>query len=192
MKKGSDSETGMKAVEILLVVLSLAFLIGHGIYAARVNSVTADEYVHLPVGISILQTGDFRMDHGGSPPLRAVAALPALAQNPVMDYSSQFWNRHKVYQFSWLFLRNNFDGYHQLYFLPRLMTVGFAILLGLFVFMAARNIHGSGAAALALFMFCFNPEILAHSPLVTSDLLAGCFFLPLFYFSSDFSKRPAR
>ncbi len=188
MKNGSDSKTGMKLVEILWIVVSMAFLIGHGIYAARVNSVTADEYVHLPVGISILQTGDFRMDHGGSPPLRAVAALPALAQSPVMDYSSRFWSIHKVYQFSWLFLKNNFERYHRLYFWPRLMILGFALLLGLFVFMAARNVYGAGVAALSVFLFCFNPEILAHSPLVTSDMIAGCFFLPLFYFSSGFSK----
>gem|GEM_PF-3579389 len=179
-----------------MIVLSLLFFTAHCIYAARVNSVTADEYVHLPAGIAILQTGDLELDHTGSPPLRAITALVALPSKPAMDYTSDKWGKRDTYGFSWLFMAKNFARYHQLFFLPRMATALFALLLSLFVFLAARSVAGSKtgarAGALSVFLLCFNPEILAHAPLVTVDVLAACFFLPRFIPSSGFSKRQAR
>jgi hypothetical protein len=196
MPKSSDSNKRTSRAELALIVLSLCFFTIHSVYAARVNSVTADEYVHLPAGIAILQTGDLELDHTGSPPMRAVPALAALTAKPAMDYSSAHWLNRETYGFSWLFMANNFALYQQLYFLPRLLTACFALLLALFVFLAARAVAGVGAGAragaLAVFLLCFNPEILAHAPLVTVDVLTACFFLPRFIFSSDSSKRPAR
>lgn len=185
-----NNESTGKRGTAAAVFACLLFLLLHSAYSARINSVTADEYVHLPVGISILETGSFFMDHTGSPPMRAVAALPALLHKPVMDYDSRWWTQKRTYQFSWSFLRNNFDRYHQLFFLPRMAIAFFALFLGALVFYYAKSLHGAWVAVAAVFLLCFNPEILAHGSLVTSDLLVACFFLRLFIPSPCFSARP--
>ena len=177
--------------EYAALIICVAFLIGHGIYSARMNSVTADEYVHLPIAISILQTGDMVMDHSGSPPLRALLALPVLAAKAVMDYTTHFWQIKKSYQFSWYFLKDNFRRYQQLFFISRLSVIAVAVILCLFIFVAARSLFGPRAAIFAAFLFCFNPETLAHSSLITVEMLAACFFLSLFTASWNFSRTPA-
>lgn len=174
------SIAGIKLIGIVSGIFCLSFFLFHSVYSAKMNSVTADEYVHLPVAISILQTGNMFIDHTGSPPLRAVAGIPALAFAPEMDYESGFWKSSKTYKFSWLFMKNNFERYHSLYFLPRLLICGFAVLLGLLVFIHTKQVWGWGAVPFAFLLFFFNPEILAHGTLVTVDLLVGCFFLRLF------------
>lgn len=178
--------------DLAFLFACVCFLIGHSIYAARINSVTADEYVHLPAAIAIAQTGDMRLDHPGSPPLRVVAAIPALFMNPVMDYNNEFWKKKRVYQFSWLFMVLNFNRYHELFFGPRMAIALFAVILAALVFVAAGKMFGRVAAAIAVFLVCFSPEVLAHAPLVTVDVLTACFFLPLFIFTSASSTHPGR
>lgn len=172
------------------LILCVAFLIGQGLYSAKINSVTADEYIHLPIAISILQTRDIVMDHSGSPPLRAILALPALATSPVMDYTSRFWRIHKSYQFSWEFLKNNFARYSQIFFISRLSVIAVSIILCLFIYALALQLFGRNAATIAAFLFCLNPETMAHSSLFTVDMLAACFFLSSFTALSNFSKKP--
>ncbi|HOO55317.1 MAG TPA: hypothetical protein PLN69_00730 [bacterium] len=179
LKKNISNGISLKACTFI-VAACLFFFIANNIYSARVNSITADEYVHLPVAISIIQTGNPELDHAGSPPLRGVLALPALLYSPVMDYSSEYWQKKQFYRFSWLFMKNNFARYHDLYFMPRLMNTLFALFLFALVFIMSDSMFGKSAGAIAAVFFCFNPEITAHSSLVTVDLLTACFFLRLF------------
>jgi hypothetical protein len=181
-----------KLAGMVFLLACTGFLVGYGIHAAKINSVTVDEYVHLPAAISILQTGDLRLDHAGSPPLRAIAAIPSMYQNPVTDYNNIFWTKKKPYQFSWLFMVVNMKRYHQLYFAPRIVMVGLAVLLAMLVSSAAGAMFGRGATAIAALLICFSPEILAHAPLMTVDVMAACFFLPLFISTYGSSIRPAR
>ncbi len=177
-------------VVIAAGIVCIAFFLFHSVFSAKMNSITADEYVHLPVAISILQTGNMFIDHTGSPPLRALAGIPALMSAPVMDYDNSFWREGKTYKFSWLFMKNNFSRYHSLYFLPRLLISGFAVLLGLLVFLHTKRLWGWSAVPFAFLLFFFNPEILAHGALVTVDLLVACFFLRRFIFSFFFYAGP--
>ncbi len=174
------------------VLTGIFFLVGHGIYSAKMNSVTADEYIHLPVAISILQTANVEMDSAGSPPLRALLALPTLVIAPIMDYKSDFWRMKKSYQFSWTFLRDNFDRYHHLFFIARMSSLFLAVALCLMIYFSVAKLFGKKAGTVAALLFCFNPETLAHSSLMTVDMLTACFFLPLFSVSYAFCCAPGR
>lgn len=168
----------MKKFEWIFIFCALTFFTAHGIYSAGVNSVTADEYVHLPVGYSILKTGSVDMDHRGSPPLaRAILSIPLLFNNPVLDTSSPAWENGEIYAFSWEFMKNNFEDYAKLFFYPRIVGVVFGLALIICIAVISGRIYGSSAVAPAAVIAAGFPEFLAHSPLVTTDFIGAGFFL---------------
>jgi len=65
-------------VVVVAVVLLLCFAL-QAFYAAREDSVTIDEFAHLPVGLYMLRTGDFAPDPINPPLTRMIAALPLLS-----------------------------------------------------------------------------------------------------------------
>jgi hypothetical protein len=70
--------TNMPSARALLVALILlvCFAVQASI-AARRDSVTIDEFVHLPVGLYALYTGDLRSDPINPPHTRQRAGIPA-------------------------------------------------------------------------------------------------------------------
>ena len=62
------------------------------------------------------------------------------------------------------------------------MTV-FPLLLAVIVFLATREMFGTAPAFIALALMAFEPNILAHGPLVTNDMaLACCLFAAVYAF----------
>jgi 4-amino-4-deoxy-L-arabinose transferase-like glycosyltransferase len=69
-------------------------------------------------------------------------------------------------------------------FYARLLMMPVLTLFALTVFLTAKNFYGIKAGTLALFLFCFDPNILAHGRLITPDLTLAFFiflFLVMFY-----------
>jgi predicted membrane-bound dolichyl-phosphate-mannose-protein mannosyltransferase len=53
----------------------------------------------------------------------------------------------------------------------------------LVVFFAAREMFGTGAAFVALTLLAFDPNLLAHGALITTDVGLACFmFLSIYMF----------
>ena len=57
----------------------------------------------------------------------------------------------------------------------RFTLLPFALALGIFVFRWSRQLYGDFGALLSLTLFCFCPNILAHAPLLTPDMMFSCF-----------------
>jgi hypothetical protein len=57
----------------------------------------------------------------------------------------------------------------------RFTLLPFALALGVFVFRWSRQLYGDFGGLLSLTFFCFCPNILAHAPLITPDLMFSCF-----------------
>lgn len=65
----------------------------------------------------------------------------------------------------------------------RYITILFSLVLAVFVFRWANELYGVRAAYLALFLYTFEPNILAHSGLVTTDLyITGMLTIASYYF----------
>jgi 4-amino-4-deoxy-L-arabinose transferase-like glycosyltransferase len=65
----------------------------------------------------------------------------------------------------------------------RYVTVAFSLLVGLCIFAWARARAGDGAGVLALTLYAFDPNMLAHGQLVTTDVYAaGSITMALFAF----------
>ncbi|MGN6329638.1 MAG: glycosyltransferase family 39 protein, partial [Rhodanobacter sp.] len=66
-----------------------------------------------------------------------------------------------------------------------------ALLLAALVFCAAWEMFGMGAGLLALALLTFDPNILAHSALVTTDIGVSCFLLAAVYTFYRYRKKPS-
>lgn len=154
------------------------------------KSPAIDEPAHLFSGYSYLKWADWRANPEHPPFAKLWAALPLLAFD-VKDPrpSRPHWERILDNELGYstnnaaedmLFVDN--DG-ERLFFVAKLQVVLLAILLGVFVFVWARELFGVGAAAVALLLFTFDPNVLAHSQIVHTDIpFTAFFFISTYWF----------
>ncbi len=166
---------------VVLCAFTVAFIaLTVGSYTQK--SATADEPQHLTAGYTALRLHDYRIDPEHPPFLRLWAALPLLAMPEVrIDTNVVSWRTADQWEFSHHFLYELNDADHLLY-RARFMTVVLGILLGILVFSWARELFGFWTAATILALYCVEPNILAHSSLVTTDLGVTCFSFGALYF----------
>ena len=74
-------------------------------------------------------------------------------------------------------------------FLTRLPTVWLALLLGAVVWRWAKDLYGPYAGTLALFLFAFSPNIIAHAGLAATDLAVAAFYVAALYAWVRFLRR---
>jgi dolichyl-phosphate-mannose-protein mannosyltransferase len=156
--------------------------------AALQKSPTYDEPVHLFAGYSYLNWGDYRINPEHPPLAKILAALPLLIMNidtaGITRAQLDFVQHNKVY--GWVladhfFLSNS--NAESLFFRAKLVMVGLAAMLGIFIFLWGRELFGLRAGIAALGLYCFDPNILAHSSIVHTDIpFALCFFAGTYFF----------
>lgn len=151
----------------VLVWLMLARMLG----AATVLSPVVDEQSHISRGVSVLRTGDARLQIGHPIGLNLWQALP-LALDPSIQlpldheaWLTAAWDRFGD-QFLW-HVNANPDG---IVFRARVMVMLLTLVLGALVFRWARELHGPGAGLLALALYTLDPNVIAHGMLATTDL----------------------
>jgi 4-amino-4-deoxy-L-arabinose transferase-like glycosyltransferase len=135
-------------VAVLLLAIFALLEVG----SLRRMSLTADERRHYAYGWQIVNVDATRQGYSMMP-FSALNALPrrlAAALDP-----GPLRRRLETVAFG------------------RYATVACAILLGWLVFRWARELYGPSSGLLALTLFVFDPNILAHGGLVTTDLYAA-------------------
>jgi hypothetical protein len=137
------------------------------------ESPTWDEPYHLAQGFRFLKTGDPSFLVEDHPPgIQAIAAIPfVLAGRPLeplpREDPADRWKRFADLR---AFLEDDDAATIRLFPWAKIMIVSLGVLLGWLVYDEARRLHGVAGARLTLGMFAFDPNILAHSRLVTTDL----------------------
>lgn len=157
-------------------------------WAARRDSVTIDEFVHLPLGLHNLYTGDFRVDPINPPLSRMIAAAPLLLDPPSFapDPAAGHWGM------GYDLMKRNVERYQEIFYSARMMIVAVGCLLGLVVFVWATSLYGWQAGLVALALFCFSPSMLAHTHLVTLDLCGAFGFAATAWAVWALLDRPSR
>ena len=171
----------------LLLALLLAVFSFRIIYEIREKSVTIDEFVHLPSGYYYLKTGDFDLFRIHPPFIQMLCATPLLWKN-IHFRNNSSWQLTNNWVFGYEFMLSNAREYREIYGLSRLITLGLSVLLGLMIYGWAKELFGQTAGLFALFLFTFNPDILAHSSLVTLDIGVSAFIFATIYFLWKFVK----
>jgi len=171
----------------LVVVLLLLLVLVQSIASIGHKSVTNDEISHITSGYSYIKTGIYFVNKEHPPLVRVLGALPLLLLDPLLpsidvyvdqwDYSQKFFFEYN-------------DNADQMLFYARIPIILLSLLLGLYVFIWAKEMFGVRAALLSLFIYSFSPNILAHSRLVTTDFGATAFiFIATYYFWRFLNKK---
>ncbi len=146
------------------------------------KSATVDEPMNLTGGYVALKLGDYRVTPQNEYLTRLWCALPLLAMDGIkLDSDSRHLASGENWLFAHQFLYRDNDADALLY-RARFMNVLLGAVLGIIVFGWARELFGLWPAVAALALYCTEPNILAHSGAVTSDLGFACFFTGTLYF----------
>lgn len=188
--RGSDRPLQFKLVNRSDWIRTGAVLILFGvvfeiltIHSYRRLSATIDEPQHLVDGYAAWTLRDYRVDPDHPPLLRMWAALPLLVTPGIkLDTHSRYWLPFDEWRFCHQFLYQDNDADRLLY-RARFMISLLGVLLGILVFCWARELAGFWPAAIALGLLCTEPNLVAHSGLVTTDLGATCFVFGSVYFA---------
>jgi hypothetical protein len=151
ISEGKGRQSGLFAVfKYLPVVLVFCFVIIS--FLSLLNlSPTTDEPSHYRYGKNILAGIATRFDDSKMP-VSALNALPARLADYLPTGEIQAWL--------------------QSFAAARLMTVIFSALVAWVVFVWARKLYGFFGGLAALTLYVFDPNIIAHSQLVTTDIYA--------------------
>jgi 4-amino-4-deoxy-L-arabinose transferase-like glycosyltransferase len=169
------------AALLTVLVLQLAFSI-------RQESITWDEQDHVYAGYMSLKTGDFGLNPEHPPLVKMLAALPLLSMDlkvpPLQgrEFKHEAFLNGKEFVFS-----NDAD---KLLFRARMAASLLTVLLALLVFLAAREMFGLGPGFVALTLLVFDPNLLAHGALVTTDAGLSCFLFAAVYAFYRYVKQP--
>jgi hypothetical protein len=141
----------LRRLALLLPWVLLTIFALRGLAAMRVDGATADEAKHLAYGQRALEARTFLREDdtlNSKMPVSVLNAIPvALAERAGRTLT-----------------------WEQRLFLARLPSLLLGILLGLLVWSWARELFGPWSGALALFLYTFCPNILAHTHLATTDI----------------------
>jgi hypothetical protein len=171
-----------------VVVLLLIFLLQLGLIANR-ESQTWDEGIHILAGYESWKHGDLGLNPEHPPLVKMVATLPILrmALNPPQLREGPF--KVESYTGGRDFLYSN-DA-NKILWRTRMATSLFTLLLALLVFLAAREMFGTGAGFIALILIVFEPNLLAHGAVVTTDAGISCFLFATIYAFYRYVKIPS-
>jgi 4-amino-4-deoxy-L-arabinose transferase-like glycosyltransferase len=172
MKK-EDSIT-RKYLEYALVAVVMLIALGLLVTSAWRKNSTFDEGAHIPAAYTYAAFGDFRMNPEHPPLMKLLAGIPLRFLKPRMDLEDADWKNAKQWEFGLKFLYEWNDA-DRVIFWARVPVMLLTLLLGFFVWRCARELYGWQSGFLALLLCLFNPDVLAHGRLVTTDLSIALF-----------------
>ena len=166
-------------VFFLLVILSAELVL-----SVQRQSQTYDEAFSISAGYRYWKCAQFGVNPWHPPLVKLVAALPLLPlhlQVPGGMCSASETGISADMQGGRQFLYSNEA--ETVLLRARLAVVPFTLVLAIMVFAAARTMFGATASRLALIVFMFEPNFLAHGALVTTDVpLTCCLFAAVYAF----------
>ena len=154
------------------------------------ESLTFDEDNHIFAGYMMHKTGDYGLNPEHPPLVKLLATVPLLGQNLWTPPLQGRDFKTEAYLDGRDFLARNDGSGQRLVFRMRLTAGLLALALSLVVFLAGQEWFGTGAGLIALLLLAFDPNILANSALVTTDIGVSLFFLLGIYAFYRYVKDP--
>ncbi len=185
----------MKISKLYLAVFALLIaLVGQCIYSAWQTGQTTDEAYFTASGYAMVRYNNYDFLGEQPPVVSQIAALPLLALQPHYPIKNPvFLSDGKTPDISrsgakFLYqMRNNPK---TILFLERLPVILLTLFLGAAIFFFAADIFGRAAGVISLCLFVFDPNILAHGSLNTTDMGLAAFYFFSIYALKNFFKAP--
>jgi len=155
---------------------------------AHRESQTWDEACHIFAGYNYWTAGNFG-DNPEHPPLvKLLATLPLLRLPLKVPAHPGVFSKEEDFITATQFVySNNAD---QILFRTRMAAALLTLLLAVLVFAVAKEMFGDLPALMALALLVFEPNILAHGAVVTTDVGMSCFLLATVYAFYRYVKKP--
>lgn len=172
------------ALCFLLVVLALQLF-----FSVRRESQTWDEANHIYTGYRTWTDADYGLNPEHPPLVKLITTAPLLWSKPkTPELENRFFKEDAFLGGKDFLYQNDADR-----ILTRTRTVAAILTLvaALVVFFGTKEMFGTGAGFIALILLTFDPNLLAHGALITTDIGLACFmFLAVFMFYR-FLKSPS-
>ena len=185
----SQSPAGMTRLWFLCAVAALFAVFAAELYlSARLESQTFDEPAHMYAGYSYWLRSDFGINPEHPPLVKLVATLPLLIERPKYPDPIEIFFRAQSALGGMTMM--SAPGADRVLASVRAAVNIFSFVLGVLVVLSAREMFGEGASLLVLLLFVFDPLILAHAPLLGTDMGATCCIFGAVYAFYRYIKRP--
>ncbi len=176
-----------RAYATVVAVLFAVFAGELWLSVARLSQ-TIDEGAHLYSGYQYWKAGDFGLNPEHPPLVKFVAAAPLLSLSLQQPHPPRFSSKAEEYiGGAQLIYGNNAD---KLLFRARVAVSIFSILLACLVFLAGHEMFGATVALIVLLLCVFEPNLLAHGALVTTDMGATVTIFGAVYAAYRYAKKP--
>src|SRR5690348_9353996 len=139
----------------LLVILALELTL-----TIRRETQTWDEACHIFAGYRYWTRGDFAMNPEHPPLVKLIAAAPLLLLHLQGPERKDLFSKEEDFTSATRFVYSN--NAEQILFRTRMAVSLFCLALAVLVLAAAREMFGKIAALIALTLFVFEPNLLAH------------------------------
>jgi len=175
-----------------LLLLAVVALLGQMAFAmvttALQQTPATDEPVYVGTAVVYLQEHSLRYN-AEHPPLGKLIIGAGLAfARPRLDPA--FTGDHWALGHSVLYESGN-DPW-RLMFLARLPIIVLTLLFALVVFAFARDLTGPAGGLVALILYAFSPDVIAHGSLATLDVPAAGFLITALWLGWRARRRPGR
>lgn len=179
------------------VALMLTALFAVSTIVSLKESATYDERAHIPAAYSYLDAHDMRVNPEHPPLIKDLSGFPLQFLGLSFPYGSDAWQtgRNEQWILGDLFLNctdpsqtcNDSDA---ILFWSRLPITLVAVLLGLGIFAWTRELGGTIAGLFATLLYAADPNVIAHSHYVTTDIGIAAAVFAAAYFFVRFLRHP--
>ncbi|MFA5986332.1 MAG: glycosyltransferase family 39 protein [Parcubacteria group bacterium] len=160
------------------------------------DSLTFDEVAHIPAGYSYVVLHDYRLNPEHPPLAKILTGLMLLPLHPHFDTTQDFWTEtHGTGEYGqWdagrYLLHHANNDTDKIVFFARMPFIVLALAFGLFLFYWGKRTGGIITGLFALILYAFDPNILGHDHLVTTDLAIAIAMSIAFFYFLQFLKNP--
>ena len=172
------------------VIALLAMQAAHVAYVVHRESLTFDEADHMFAGYMMWKAGDYGLNPEHPPLVKLLATVPVLGGDLWIPPQQGRYFKQEAYLSGRDWVARNDGSSQRMVFKMRLAAGLLALALSLVVFATAREFFGTEAGLIALALVVFDPNVLAHSAFVTTDIGVSMFFLASIYTFYRYVKKP--
>ncbi len=176
-----------------IIAVALLAILAFSLFASvRQESQIYDEGIHIFAGFEYWKHGDFGRNPEHPPLAKLLATLPLLSMHlkepgPVRI---PFFKAQDTLGGAQLLYAGG-AGADAILMRCRMMIALFSLALGVLVFFAAQEMFNRLTGLLALGLFVFEPTVLAHGALVTTDMALSCLFFAAVFSFYLYVRKPS-
>jgi hypothetical protein len=159
--------------------------------ALRENQ-TWDEAFELGAGYNYWKTGVYRFNLEQPPVGKLISSFPLLFFDLSIPSDHPSYTKPDDVEFGHEFLYRNRLPADRILFMGRLGTIALTLVFGLTLALWSRKKFGEPSALLALTLFAFDPNLIAHGRYATTDLAAAAFIFLACITWIAFLERPGK